>query len=220
MADYEAVVNELISAYPDALAVTVIDETGSIAYQTDNWDISDDLGRLVSSWRSGSSQFVKVQGVKYSILQCVPERLVATNFGKQGHLVGAATPDGSYKMVAYISPDAEGWNHAAYPSIARAVSMLVGGSSISQASKIEPQPGTGPGGGVSGGGGQAAGGQAAAPAAGVDPALKQEIDGFLQWIKDPEGLSGYISYYLNNNDAAVISKLAAVYNEFRRIFNF
>lgn len=216
MVDYETVVNELINNYPDALAVAVIDESGNIAYQTDNWDISEDLSRLLSSWRGGSAQFVKVQGVKYSILQCVQERLVATNFGKQGHLVGAATSDGSYRIVAYISPDAQGWHHMAYPSIARAVDMFVGGSSISQASTIVPQPGTGAGGEVGGGAAQ----QGGTAGASVDPALKEEIEGFLQWIKDPDGLAGYISYYLNNNDTDIISKLANVYNEFRRIFNF
>ena len=64
---------------------------------------------------------------------------------------------------------------------------------------------------------------AAAPApaaARVDPSLKQEIDGFLQWIKDPNGLSGYISYYLQQNDPNVIAKLAKAYNDFRQVFGF
>jgi hypothetical protein len=54
----------------------------------------------------------------------------------------------------------------------------------------------------------------------VDPALKAEIDAFLSWIKDPNGLAGYIAYYLQNNDTYTISRLAEIYNEFRRIFNF
>ena len=54
----------------------------------------------------------------------------------------------------------------------------------------------------------------------VDPALKTEIEAFLSWIKDPQGLPGYVSYYLQNNETYTISQLAQIYNEFRRIFNF
>jgi hypothetical protein len=214
MPDFATVVNELITAYPDALAVAVLDLNGKIVYQTSNWDVSADVERLMQAWRSTSAQFVHVQGVKYSILQCVTERLIATNFGKQGHLVGASTPDQSFRIIAYISPEAQGWNQAAYPTIARAAAMLAGGSSISEAARIEAKS-SGNTGGV-----QGAKGAPAPVAPSIDPALKTEIDGFLQWIKDPQGLSGYIEYYLNANDMNVIPKLAAVYNEFRKIFNF
>lgn len=212
MPDFQTIVNELIAAYPDALAVAILDSNGKIVYQTSNWDISSDVDRLMQAWRSGNAQFVHLQGVKYSMLQCVAERLIATNFGKQGHLVGASTPDQSYRVVAYISPEAQGWNQMAYPTVARAAAMLSGASSISEASHIDAH-GTG--------GAPTGGYSTATPAASnVNPQLKAEIEGFLQWIKDPQGLSGYIEYYLNANDMNVIPKLAAVYNEFRRIFNF
>jgi hypothetical protein len=214
MPDFATVVNELITAYPDALAVAVFDSNGKIAYQTSNWDVSADVDRLLQAWKSQNAQFVHLQGVKYSMLQCVNERLIATNFGKQGHLVGASTPDLSFRIIAYISPEAQGWNQAAYPTVARAAAMLSGGSSISEAAHIDAKPS-----------GNVAGPErtqsAPAPAApSIDPGLKAEIDGFLQWIKDPQGLSGYIEYYLNANDMNVIPKLATVYNEFRKIFNF
>jgi hypothetical protein len=137
MPDFQMIVNELIAAYPDALAVAVLDSNGKLVFQTSNWDISADVDRLMQAWRSGNAQFVHVQGVKYSMLQCVAERLVATNFGKQGHLVGASTPDQSYRVVAYISPEAQGWNQLAYPTVARAAAMLSGASSISEAAHID-----------------------------------------------------------------------------------
>ena len=59
---------------------------------------------------------------------------------------------------------------------------------------------------------------AAAAAASVDPQLKGEIQGFLDWIKDSEGLSGYINYYLQQNNAQIISELSKIYAELRQIF--
>ncbi|MHA1820420.1 MAG: hypothetical protein ACTSU2_07735 [Promethearchaeota archaeon] len=208
MVDFQDVVNNLLEYYPYALAVAIVDASGQIVYSTDNWDISGDLSRLLSSWRGGNAQFVMIQGVKYSMLQMTQERLIATNFAKKGHLVGAATPDGQYKVIAYISPEDEAWHHNAYPSIARAAAMLSGGSSINEASTIE----------ATGGGGAGVG--AGAGAAAIDPNLKAQIEEFLNWIKDPQGLAYGIEYYLNQNDWDKIQKLAAVYNEFRRVFNF
>ena len=48
--------------------------------------------------------------------------------------------------------------------------------------------------------------------------LKGEIQSFLDWIKDSEGLTGYINYYLQQNNTQVISKLSKIYKELRQIF--
>ena len=45
-----------------------------------------------------------LQGVKYSILQCEDIRLISTNIKKQGHLVGAVTPEHKY-VIAYTIPE-------------------------------------------------------------------------------------------------------------------
>ena len=52
----------------------------------------------------------------------------------------------------------------------------------------------------------------------VDPYLKAEIEAFLQWINNPQGLAGYISYVLQQNDQVRISKLAELYNELYHLF--
>jgi hypothetical protein len=148
--------------------------------------------------------------MKFSILQTDPVRFISTNFGKKGHLIGATTPDQSYYMVVFIGPEAEDWSQVAFPNIARAVAMLVGASSISETSTFEVGPKNEDGRSIAG----ETGGSS------IDPQLKQNIEGFLQWIKDPQGLSGYISYYIEQNDTTILPKLAAIYNEFRRIFNF
>ncbi len=114
MVDYASIINTLIQDFPDALAVVVVDESSNVLYSTDNWNVGRDIGRVMSSWRMGNAQFVMLQDVKYSIIQMAPERLIATNFKRQGHLVGAASPGGEAYVVVYISPDAESWNHTAY----------------------------------------------------------------------------------------------------------
>ena len=207
MVDYASVVQTLMQDYPDAVAVAVIDGSNKILYSTDNWDVRKDIGRVMSSWRMANAQFVMIQDVKYSIIQMEPERLIATNFKRQGHLVGAAAPNSEAYVLAYISPDAEAWNHTAYPSVARAAAMLSGASHSTGVSVA----------GVT----QSASLGAAQPGqSSIDPALKAEIEGFLQWIKDPQGLAGYIAYYLQSNDTYMISRLAEIYNDFCRIFNF
>ena len=55
-------------------------------------------------------------------------------------------------------------------------------------------------------------------AANIDPQLKGEVQSFLEWIKDSEGLSGYINYYLQQNNTPIISELSKIYAELRQIF--
>ncbi|MFX0006301.1 MAG: zinc ribbon domain-containing protein [Promethearchaeota archaeon] len=64
-----------------------------IVYTTDNWDISRDIDNLLSNWRDKDAKFIMVSGVKYSILQMVPERLVAISLKGEGSIVGAKNDD-------------------------------------------------------------------------------------------------------------------------------
>ncbi len=52
----------------------------------------------------------------------------------------------------------------------------------------------------------------------IDPYIKAEIEGFLQWINNPQGLGAYISNVLRQNDQYKISQLAELYNELYRLF--
>jgi len=54
--------------------------------------------------------------------------------------------------------------------------------------------------------------------ANIDPKLKSEVQSFLEWIKDSEGLSGYITYYLQQNNPTIISELSKIYAELRKVF--
>ena len=52
----------------------------------------------------------------------------------------------------------------------------------------------------------------------IDPYLKADVEGFLEWIKNPQGLASYLLHTLQENDPNRISKLAEIYNELYRIF--
>jgi len=202
--DPETAVYDLMQKDPNIIATAVIEGKSDIIYSTDNWDISPDLGRVLSSWRGQNAQFIKISGVKYSMLQCTSERMAATSIKGEGSIVAAK--DEEHKIIAYVSP--EGDMRGAMMDTARAL-----GEMSSQGPYIEDDSQLGQkaqkmGGASSGGGG----------GANIDPELKGEIQSFLDWIKDSEGLSGYIEYYLQQNDAQIISRLSEIYSKLRQIF--
>jgi hypothetical protein len=212
LVNYKSIVKNLQKHYSDASEVAIVSNSGKIIYSTDNWDIKKDLKDLFSSWSSGNAQFVNVNGIRYSILQMEPERFIGTNLHKKGHLVGASTPEGDKYMIAHIKPKAKGWFHMAYPAIARAAAMIEKGSKSKfietkvDLTNIDETP-------------PEISHKTAFVERVVDSILKQEIQGFLEWIRNPQGLLGYISYCLQQNDYNKISQLAKLYEELYRICN-
>src|SRR5271157_2231369 len=221
--DYAGHVQALIQSNPQITAVAVCEENGAVIYQTENWDISAESKKVIEAWR-GKSTFIMLQGVKYSVLQCEDVRLISTNIKKQGHLVGAVTPEKKY-VISYTIP--EGNYQHTYMDTARAADQMKsggvppraqGGQFTADDMRLSGTPqlessGASPS-------GSASPGVSASGASKIDPALKQEIDNFLIWIKNPEGLAAYIDYYMNLNDQGKIAQLAQIYNKFRQIFNF
>ncbi|MHA1733672.1 MAG: hypothetical protein ACTSU5_17120, partial [Promethearchaeota archaeon] len=91
--------------------------------------------------------------------------------------------------------------------VARAADqMRTGGSYMDPNAQLGAYDGTSAGAGSSGGG--------------LDPNLRADIEGFIQWIKQPDGFASYVEYYLNQGNTDIINRLAKVYNDFRQIFNF
>ena len=197
--DPATVVYNLTQRDPSILAAVVITGRDTILHSTDNWDISGDVGKITSSWNSMNAQFVMVSGVKYSVLQCTSERLVATSLKGEGHIIGAK--DEEHKVLVYLEPDGEPMG--ATMDTARALADLG-----SKQEYVAPNTQLGKSGG------------SVQPRAGanIDPQLKGEVQGFLEWIKDSEGLSGYINYYLQQNNTSIISELSKIYSELRQIF--
>jgi len=194
----ETAVYKLMQKDPSIIAAAVL-QGSNIIYSTDNWDISTDVNKVISSWNSMNAQFIMISGVKYSILQCTTERLVATSIRGEGHIIGSK--DEEHKIIVYLEPDGEAMG--ATMDTARALSEI---SSKGNYLDENAQLGRSSGGGVS------------SAAANIDPQLKGEIQSFLEWIKDNEGLSGYINYYLQQNNTQIISQLSKIYAELRQIF--
>jgi len=219
IANFKTVVNNLQKHYKDAESVAIISNNGKLLYTTKNWNIKSDISSLLSSWATGSAQSVTINSIRYSIVQMEPERFIATNRHKKGHLIGATTPDGENYMVAHVKPKAKGWFHLAYPAVARAAAMLKKGSKsefikteidFSKETKTERVSET------SSGQNTTYAYPSTTPT--IDPTLNAEVEMFLEWVKNPDGLGGYISYYLQTNDSYYLSKLAEIYQDLYRIF--
>ncbi len=196
--DPATVIYNLIQKDPSIIAAAVVQGRDNILYSTDNWDISADVARVISSWNSLTAQFIMVSGVKYSVLQCTSERLVATSIKGEGHIIGAK--DEEHKVIIYLEPDGEAMGAAM--DTARAVSQLSPSQNYLDA---DSQLG-------------GANSPSTTARANIDPQLKGEVQSFLEWIKDSEGLSGYINYYLQQNNSSIISEISKIYAELRQIF--
>ncbi|NVM36063.1 MAG: hypothetical protein HWN81_10740 [Candidatus Lokiarchaeota archaeon] len=199
--DPQTAVYNLMQSDPNIIAVAVI-KGKDIIYTTDNWDISGDVDRVVSSWIGQNAQFIIVSGVKYSILQMGTERLVAISLKGEGSI--CAAKDEEHKLICYLQPDGDA--RGAIMDVQRAVgTMSTQGPYMNDGAQMGGAESTG-----------------VAPSVGtspsVDPQLKGEIQSFLEWIKDSEGLAGYINYYLQQNNSQIISELSKIYNELRQIF--
>ena len=207
--DPETAVYNLMQNDPNIIAAVVL-KGKDVVYTTDNWDVSADIGRVVSSWMGQNAQFLMISGVKYSMLQCEQERLVATNLRGEGSIVGAK--DEETKIIVYLQP--EGNTGGAVMDVQRTLTSMGSKTPYMDTSSQMGEKAQTMGG--------AASAVTAAPASGavasVDPQLKGEIQAFLDWVKAADGLAGYISYYLQQDNSQIISELSKIYQELRSAF--
>ena len=206
--NYKSIVKNLQKHYSVATKVVVVNNKAKILHSTGSWNVSKDIKGLLASWGSGNAQFVNMSNIRYSVLQMAPERFIATNRKKKGHLVGSSIPGTDMYLIAHIKPKAKGWMHMAYPAIARAAAMMIKGT---KSQFIETEVNTSED-------NELAEIRNRLGPSSVDPYLKAEVEGFLEWIKNPEGLNSYLLHSLQENDPNRISKLAEIYDELYRIF--
>lgn len=208
MVNYKSIIKSLQKHYSDANEVVVVGNKGKVIYSTSNWSTSKDIKAVLASWDSGTAQFVSMSGIKYSVLQMAPERFIATNRKKKGHLVGTSILGSDIYLIAHIKPKAKGWMHMAYPAVMRAAAMMIKGSK-SQFVETEVDDSVE---------NELIAKSSSMVQLTIDPYLKAEVEGFLEWIKNPQGLTSYLLHSLQENDPYRISKLAEIYNELYRIF--
>ncbi|MBY9007820.1 MAG: hypothetical protein KGD63_13845 [Candidatus Lokiarchaeota archaeon] len=235
MVNYKDATKFLQKNYPDATEIAIINRSGKNLFSAGKWSINGEIKKLLSNWASGTAQSITLGGIRYSILQMAPERFVGTNRKKKGHLVGAATPSGDIYIIAHISAKSKGWFHEAYPVIARAAAMMETGVKINtktsknvkapskpkkkkreKSNRYEIEESSSMDNMIESMNNNTT--VLLQQRAQVNPILKLEIDSFLQWLKDPQGLSNYISYYVQHNDSSKISQLAYVYNKLYSLF--
>lgn len=198
--DYKTLVYNVMIDLPSIYSVVIVEDEYEIAYSTDNWDISTDIPNICSIWESMKAPFLMVFGVKFTILECEIDSMVATSLLGKGHIVGVK--DEERKIIAYVAPDGD--KKAAIVELSRILSTLSSKEPYMDkntqfntedivTSEKEENYG--------------------------DPLLKNEILTFLNWIKNPDGLQGYINYALQQNNVQTISELAKIYSELIDIFN-
>ena len=204
--DPESAINELMQSDPNIIAGAVL-KGKDIIYTTDNWDISGDVSKVVSSWMGQSARFIMVTGVKYSMLKMTSELLVAMSYKGEGSIVAAK--DDEHKLIVYVGPEGQALGTAM--EVQRVITSLSTQSpQVNTNTQMGQQAAQSVG--VSSGGATSVGGTS------LDPQLQGEIKTFLDWIKDTEGLAGYVSYYLQQNNSQIISELSKIYDELRQIF--
>jgi len=112
-AEIETIIDDLLSEEQNIFGVAIINKSGTIITQTENWDLSNDLGtinellgaKLELGQRGMSS--LTIQGIKYMMVENTEERKIGTNITGKGHLIIAPIPiGGTGALVCYINPQA------------------------------------------------------------------------------------------------------------------
>ncbi|MHA1585480.1 MAG: hypothetical protein ACTSVU_05515 [Promethearchaeota archaeon] len=203
--DFDSICTELFNK-GIIIAAVVCRLNGEIVYISSNWSVEpNDLSQCIKKWQS-HGQFTKLQDRKYSLLMNTQEYFTGINYKDKDFIIGAASLDENdrYYIIAYAPTGSSGMN--AYVDVVRAANQMKESTETYMEEDAQM--------------GNKYDAQEEAHQNFGDSAVKQEIDGFLQWIKDPNGISAYIQYYLDKNDATVISKIAKAYADFRNVFGF
>lgn len=199
--DYPTIVNQFMQLQPSVIAMAIL-KGNAIVYSTDNWDISNDVRTLSGGWDSMNIQFIMISGIKYTTLELSIDTLVATSLKGEGHIIGFK--DNLFKLVAYVTPDGD--VKSAVVEATRVIRYLNPPQSyVDPNVKFAPkysleaeEPIAAP-----------------TPVIEMDPVLKSEIQGYIDWIDDPDGLRAYLGFYLQQNDTQKISALAKTYAELK-----
>jgi len=108
MVDYENLIFDLLDSEPSIFGCALIDSSGKILFQTENWDISQDLDQLKSVIAESQKPdgknpgTISIMKLSYMIIEFIPERIIATNVMKKGHIIIA--PSKKATLVTFIDP--------------------------------------------------------------------------------------------------------------------
>jgi len=112
-AEIETIIDDLLSEEQNIFGVAIINKSGTLITQTENWDISTDLGTInellgakLELGKRGMPSLT-IQGIKYMMVENTEERKIGTNITGKGHLIIAPIPvGGTGALICYINPQA------------------------------------------------------------------------------------------------------------------
>lgn len=99
------IINDLLNEEPNVIGVTLIGSDNQISFQTENWDLSQDLSGILNLIQATSGiGRITLQGINFMVVENTPERKIATNIKGKGHIIICPTGDNNAALVCYISP--------------------------------------------------------------------------------------------------------------------
>ncbi len=105
----EKIVFDLLDSEPSIFGGAIIDSSGKLLFQTENWDLSQDLDQLKSVIAESqkpdgkNSGSISIMKLTYMVIEFIPERIIATNVMKKGHIIIAPSKNGT--LVTFIDPN-------------------------------------------------------------------------------------------------------------------
>lgn len=111
--EIESIINDLLNEEQNVFGVAIVNKSGSLITQTQNWDISNDLDEInkllqtkLELGQKGMTS-ISIQGIKYMMVENTEERKIGTNITGKGHVIIAPIPiGGTGALICYINPQA------------------------------------------------------------------------------------------------------------------
>ena len=100
--DFESFVFQLMDTEAAVFGGAVINNAGQVAYQTENWDIRGDAQQLLQILGGQNPGSLSIMKLKYMIVEFIPERIIATNVARKGHIIICPIEKGA--LITYIDP--------------------------------------------------------------------------------------------------------------------
>ena len=86
--DYNSAVNNLKNDFPFINSIAIVENNEKPLYLSEDWDITEDLTQILSSWSSKKVQSLMILGEKYLKRQFTEDRLVFSSTNQKGHILG------------------------------------------------------------------------------------------------------------------------------------
>ena len=91
--EIESIIDDLLSEEQNIFGVAIINKAGTLITQTENWNLSNDLGDInkllgakLELGQRGMTN-ITVQGIKYMMVENTEERKIGTNITGKGHII-------------------------------------------------------------------------------------------------------------------------------------